>query len=1633
MQLRVTSAVAIAVLVGAMLPVRSSAKTTGSLPAAHLIIRPSSTFSYTDDPLLVGMTVRRIHLTELRTNVNALRRSAGLADATWTDTAPTVIRGVHILELRNALGGALNALGRSVPAWTDSITPGLKVKAVHFQELRSATRWELGGTIAADTVWTAQGSPYIVTSDVAVVNGATLTIQPGTVVKFATNTSLIVWGGSRLIADGGAQTIVFTSVKDDSVAGDTNRDGDATKPASGDWGVLGFGSGTQAAFGSLTNARVSYGSQLRALYSAPTLRDVTSTFMSGDGLYVESPPSGYTVERMVLTKNERNLTLTNVSSTTTIRNCVIREAKSIAVHATGSAARLESNSIDNNGGGAAVVADSTSPLTLRYNSITNNRTAEGYARGVRAACCATVDARENWWGSTTGPEVEGQSNSGGGGQVGSNVLYDPWLGKFLADAFKAGDHPWTAKAGFGIDVATGNFFLVERDLSIPTVGFPLEISRTYNSKIAGGMRTEFGDGWMWNYGTRIRNADPPHGVVWLREDGTETYFKHNPNDTFSSEEGIYERLVWNQSSSTYRMTRKDQSVLIFESDGYLSMLVDPSGNRTLISRDSNRRVTNVTDEPSGRELRFEYSGQFIYRIFEPLGRFCEYQRNPQNTITNFKKKDQLSNWYANTDYYYNNGDPRQMTGFDDDEGNQLELSYDTSYRAERQQINNNNETRFAYGPTTAFGFTVGSGHTLVKDGWGRVHDYTYTASNKVIQHSRQHVQLDNSVVWLDETWSYVSYLVATHADVDGTTQSTYDWNTGNLTKLIEQGGRTTTFEYDAFNNRTKMTDHLGRQTKFEYDANHRLVKTIDPLGNESTITYFANGQQKSMTDALGHITSFTYDAFGYPLTLTNPEDEVTSFVYDAGGRKLSERDEFGDKTSYTYDNRDNLRTVMNPHGHERYHLYDSYGRKTRVTDEELRSTNYAYDELHNVLERTTDPLGGTVLLTRDTTGGNITAVTDPNNHTTSFAYDDLNRKVSETDPLGRLWKHDYAGSNRIQKITDALGNTSTYAYDASNRVQSITYAGGGTTQTVTYGYDGVGNRTSMSDWTGTTIWTYDALNRVTSVTKSGQTTGYAYDAVGNLTSLTYAPGKTVQYTYDKANRLKTVRDWANRTTSYHYNEIGRLNNFYLPNGTQTSFAWSAAGWLQRVAHDGPSGIFASCNYGYDKVGNRTSKRFADNTQESYVYDALYRLTNVVYANGRQETFTYDGVGNRLTHYDSRSGYTASYAYDAADQVLFNEFGACSHDANGALTAAGPRAFTWNVQHLLATAYANGNQASYVYDGEGRRIQQTGGRWNTTYVVNAVPAISEVLSETTGSVTTYHIYGHDLLYSIVGDTPHYLHADGLGSTIAVSTSAGQPESHFSYYAFGNVLDGSGGYYWPEHRFAGEEDDDTTLLYLRARYYDPWTGRFLSRDPFPMDANDTQSVNRYAYVHNNPVNHVDPSGEIIDTILDVGFIGYDLFDIGRTLARGGRPSGWQLGALGADIAGAFIPFATGGGIGVRAAAHTNSVARGSYTAYRASDDLGQVVYVGITKNLERRAAQHLRSSGIVIDAIPGAQNLSRSAARGVEQNLIEYYGLGGRPGQTGQLRNRINSISRSNSLYQIAVPRGRMILRNIGYRY
>lgn len=134
----------------------------------------------------------------------------------------------------------------------------------------------------------------------------------------------------------------------------------------------------------------------------------------------------------------------------------------------------------------------------------------------------------------------------------------------------------------------------------------------------------------------------------------------------------------------------------------------------------------------------------------------------------------------------------------------------------------------------------------------------------------------------------------------------------------------------------------------------------------------------------------------------------------------------------------------------------------------------------------------------------------------------------------------------------------------------------------------------------------------------------------------------------------------------------------------------------------------------------------------------------------------------------------------------------------------------------------------------------------------------VLHVADGTLDDDYLWGHGLIGRIDGSGAEtYAHGDGLGSIRSISDTTGVEVGTTAYDAFGATRSTSGVSY--AFGFTGEQvDAETGFVYLRARYMDPGTGRFLTKDPLPGHIVDPSSLHRYGYVANSPLTFSDPSG-------------------------------------------------------------------------------------------------------------------------------------------------------------------------------
>ena len=200
-------------------------------------------------------------------------------------------------------------------------------------------------------------------------------------------------------------------------------------------------------------------------------------------------------------------------------------------------------------------------------------------------------------------------------------------------------------------------------------------------------------------------------------------------------------------------------------------------------------------------------------------------------------------------------------------------------------------------------------------------------------------------------------------------------------------------------------------------------------------------------------------------------------------------------------------------------------------------------------------------------------------------------------------------------------------------------------------------------------------------------------------------------------------------------------------------------------------------------------------------------------------------------------------------------------------------------------------------------------------------------------------------------------DGLGSVRQLSDASGNIMQSYTYSPFGEIIAAAGSRS-SALQYTGEQNDlDTGLIYLRARWYDPATGRFTTRDPFRGLAGYPQTQHPYVYVQNNPINLTDHSGEFADALwdaamvfIDFGFMLWDWLNPCLDQATRDQLLRQDLLFLGVDAAAFFIPFLPGGGGAIR-------LGRGAAALAETVVRVPEVIRVGVAVQKGVQVGTHL----------------------------------------------------------------------------
>lgn len=713
----------------------------------------------------------------------------------------------------------------------------------------------------------------------------------------------------------------------------------------------------------------------------------------------------------------------------------------------------------------------------------------------------------------------------------------------------------------------------------------------------------------------------------------------------------------------------------------------------------------------------------------------------------------------------------------------------------------------------------------------------------------------------------------TRTDENGhTTTYTYDSNSNVLTVTVpinSTTSATTTYTYNTLNQVLTTTDPLGNVTTNSYDSKGNLLTVTTPApngntaGSVTTFTYDTKGELLTIKDPLNDVTTLTYTSAGLISTITDAQNNATTYGYDSHGNRTSVTDALNHQTTFTYDSMDRLTKITYPDTTTTQFGYDSRGRRTSVTDQNGKVTSYAYDDADRLLT-VTDAATNVTTYGYDTEN-NLTSIKDANSNTTSFSYDAFGRVTKTTFPSNLTETYSYDAVGNLTGRTDRKGQYISYTYDQLNRLTQKTYPD---TTTVNYTYDNDSRLTQVSDPTGTYSFTFDNMGRLTGTTTSYSflttrifATSYSYDAASNRTSFTDPESGSSTYAYDTLNRLQTLTPPSAISTGnfgFSYDALSRRTSLTRPNSVNTTYSYDTLSRLLSVLHKNGSTTLDGATYTVDNAGNRTSKadQYAGVTS-NYTYDPIYELTQVTQGTNTTESYSYDPVANRLS-----SLGISSYANNSSNELTSTSNATYSYDNNGntltKVVGSNTTSYAWDFENRLSsiTLPNGGGTVSFKYDPFGRRVYKSSSSGTSVFAYDLGNVAEETNSN--GAVVARYAQTDGLdepVAMLHSGTTSYYETDGLGTVTSLSNSAGALVQTYTFDSFGNLTNSTGSLTNPFQFTAREFDSETTFYYMRARYFDPATGRFISEDPLGPK---NEGPNLYAYVSNNPTMSVDPLG-------------------------------------------------------------------------------------------------------------------------------------------------------------------------------
>jgi RHS repeat-associated protein len=1177
--------------------------------------------------------------------------------------------------------------------------------------------------INVDTVWSPEGSPYVVGDYLSI--SASLTLLPGTVVKLGAvrsstgNYSRVTVSGQsgQLLALGTpSKHVIFTSYRDDAVMGDTNGDGSATSPAPGDWYSIGFPRGsakvapvsvidyTDIRYGGFGSSCAHYGvisvdeDSVSLVVSNSEISDAQN---AGIGVYgLDGWSSFVGVYNSQITRSCTGVSSIIAGSVRVelVGNTI--DADQIAINAwCPKRWRVWYNTLIARfgvGSGGCDAAPTRAEADIRFNALLG-----GVSGGA--------DWSANWWGSDINaalpacmdPNVAASSNPpittvsstecppGQKKVTGYGVATAVPALSASAAVLPAAVREAAAPRFGPVNLYTGALTYSASDLVVEDAGKTLTATRTYRSDRTGSQ--DAGPGWSTAYSEGISSSG---GLATMTlGDGQSIGFQTDPSSGYVPAPGV--AATYSADATGTTITTAGQTGYLFDAGGELrSMTLGDPGHTVTVTRSGGKpaRITGV----SGRYLSYGRDGGLLRTITDSTGRSIslDYTGGRLTSATGVDGKAET---------YTYDGDGR-LTRVTTPLGRvKLAAGYDSSGRVAWVEPQGVGRATFDYDTANARTVvTAADGTRLVQEyDWaGRLVAERVEGSSGAIGGSGRHVVYDGE-----------GRIVANISGVPAASMTGY-------------GPSAPCTLYDGKGDPVLTVDPQGRYTASTFDSRHKPLTSKRSTGDTTTAdtvrTYDSNGRMATVTDPFGKVWTYTYNSRGQLTGRTDPLGRTRTAVYASNGDRSSVIDEIGATTTYEHDAQGRVTVATDALGHRQELTYKPWDAPATARRPGGGLTTIAYNDDRQQVSLT-DPAGGRTTLEYDT-AGRVAATVDAEGGRTTTSYDVAGRPATVTDGRGSAYTRTYGAEGWPTRVTDPVGAVTTSLYDPAGRAIRVTDALGQITQTVydrsgkvvnlqtpdgathTYTWDGGGRQSRYTTPRGK-VWatTYDNADRPLTITDPlTKVTRANYDELGRPATMTDQLGVVTTYAYNDAERSVTVTDPMGTVGVERRDLAGRLVAVEDGEGAVTTLGYNADGLI--TSQTQPGG--AVTGYEYDLAGRNTAVTDPAGRRTAVTLNGLGRIMRRDLPGGAHETFAYDPNGNLLQHTDPTSGVW-SFGYDLADRLTV-ETDPLSHETTYGYDLLG---------RATSVTDATGVVKTTGYDPLGRPAVQadvTGASWTTTY-------------------------------------------------------------------------------------------------------------------------------------------------------------------------------------------------------------------------------------------------------------------------------------------------------------------------------